>query len=453
MTSPYSFTETLDSFTVRREGGPMVEVYLDNGSGDDWKVGFLRMKSDCTDGTLNRGCSLIEFYNLNDQIAELLTRDWKPKPDSKCPEGILRLWAAKVCARSINKRVHAQWERLLTRVPPDVVTLQRKAFSSTFIVPSILHNPHLFEHPYLVADLKKYRAAHYVAALSVSLNHTLHWRSFLSDLGEPYRALNITLDQLPGALPISTLQHLNTVHLDTPVTDRATLIALCKAAERKQQGDSPIEPRTIQFERRENILRACQMIYDLYPHWGKFSSRKAGHIASAVSTMLDYPDEHKGGLVSLAEKSVRYHRDDNQRMVRRATEWALASKSFNRETDTARPSIPLPADPFIRFLDTAGAIIDEGQTMQHCVGQYAGYAVNGSSYFFHVDYKDTAATVQVSPLGEVAQAYGPHNEHNAASAYGTSRLKRWGRALSQAPTGNPMKFVILGEPHREEFPR
>ncbi len=50
-------------------------------------------------------------------------------------------------------------------------------------------------------------------------------------------------------------------------------------------------------------------------------------------------------------------------------------------------------------------------------------------YLFHADYRGEKASVELSPSGEVRQAYGPHNCYNKAAQWATQLLAQWGRGL------------------------
>lgn len=99
---------------------------------------------------------------------------------------------------------------------------------------------------------------------------------------------------------------------------------------------------------------------------------------------------------------------------------------FDEKTQTALPPIPLLEDPHITFLADVGAVYREGQTMQHCIASYAGDAVQGGCYLFHIDYQDTTASTMIDARGRMVQSFGPRNVTNAASRYGAQVLGSWG---------------------------
>jgi len=94
-------------------------------------------------------------------------------------------------------------------------------------------------------------------------------------------------------------------------------------------------------------------------------------------------------------------------------------------TPTARPPFALPEVAGIRFLATVGEVVEEGQRMGHCIGNYAAAAVAGDCYLFHVDYQGDSASVEVGSDGIVRQAAGPENADNPATRWGKRQLRDW----------------------------
>ncbi len=65
--------------------------------------------------------------------------------------------------------------------------------------------------------------------------------------------------------------------------------------------------------------------------------------------------------------------------------------------------------------------------MDHCLADYAGQAVSGESFLFHVEHDGDRATIQMDYQGGVVQAHGPHNRRNGAARWGRRVLRQWGR--------------------------
>ena len=138
--------------------------------------------------------------------------------------------------------------------------------------------------------------------------------------------------------------------------------------------------------------------------------------------MEDFPDGHNGNIVGLAEKSIRWHRDHRREMTDRTIQ------KYGDTTEVARPTIPLPEEPGIRFLETVGEICDEAEEMEHCVASYARDTIRGTSFLFHVNFGGETATVEVGPSGTVYQAVGPKNRDNAAVAAALKKYEQVARS-------------------------
>jgi hypothetical protein len=162
------------------------------------------------------------------------------------------------------------------------------------------------------------------------------------------------------------------------------------------------------------------------------SPRRWRDVETLVSYLNDYPDQHNGNVVGLAERAIRWHRDCR----REIGEETIARLGF--DTPVSLPPIPLPAIPGMRFLKTVGDLFEEGEAMKHCVASYASDAVDGSCYLFHVDHEGERATVQIGERGNVVQSRGPRNRDNTAAHWGRMQLGKWGRQVRRAlpPTAN-----------------
>lgn len=121
-------------------------------------------------------------------------------------------------------------------------------------------------------------------------------------------------------------------------------------------------------------------------------------------------------------------RDDAQRAAQRQQK--LMSQKEWMSKETAKPPAELPEfeEGEIRFLSVVIEIEDESDIMNHCVNTYAGSAVSGNCYLFHIDYKGQMATAELRPNGQLQQIKGPKNVQNAACEWGAKRLMEWAAA-------------------------
>ena len=145
-----------------------------------------------------------------------------------------------------------------------------------------------------------------------------------------------------------------------------------------------------------------------------------------VHYVADYPDRHHGSVVALTERAIRYHRDEVL-----AAGWRTLA-TLGHDTKTAVPPVPLPDQPGVRFLPTVGELVEEGERVSNCLASYAGRAVKGNCYLYHVEHNGEQASVEVDWRGNVVQASGPHNRQNGAAGWGRGVLAEWGRRFGLA---------------------
>nr|WP_286178136.1 PcfJ domain-containing protein [Rhodopirellula sp. JC639] len=105
---------------------------------------------------------------------------------------------------------------------------------------------------------------------------------------------------------------------------------------------------------------------------------------------------------------------------------------MDRSTPTRQPPIPLPNVPGVQFLSNVGDVLSEGNRMQHCIGGYAGRAVLGHCFLFHVDHAGESASVEIDQTGRIRQACGPKNQSNQATKYATRVLATWAGGFPNA---------------------
>jgi hypothetical protein len=157
------------------------------------------------------------------------------------------------------------------------------------------------------------------------------------------------------------------------------------------------------------------------------SPRRWRDVRDAVAFADDYPDPHHGNVVGLAERAVRWHRDQRQEIV----DQTIARYGHGRPLP--RPPIGLPEVPGIRFLATVGDLCQEGDDMEHCIASYAAKAMDGSAYLFHIDHDGERASIEVDWMGHVVQARGIRNQENAAAQWGRKVLARWSKGMRLKP--------------------
>jgi hypothetical protein len=175
------------------------------------------------------------------------------------------------------------------------------------------------------------------------------------------------------------------------------------------------------------------------------SPRKAGDVRQFVQFLADYPDPHRGNVVGLADRAVRWHRE------RRQEQMAAMRRHYGSATPTTRPPLAPPEAEGIRFLDSVGAVCTEAGRMQHCVASYLDLAVQGNCFLFHMTYKGEEATVEVGCEGRVRQARGPRNVRNRAGRWGKRVLNRWAAGFPP-PAASSRRSVHLGGLPDDDIP-
>lgn len=415
-----------------------------------------------------------DFHRLMDSIGNGLMAGWAAREDGRW--GGARRWAVTQTKRAIAKRVHAQWQRLLTTIDPTVLAVHRAMFAAAFRTGRIAFEPELYRDRYIVRDILRYRAAA-VAATYVNegaiallkrqvlalpaaaalrekakafgadldidvrvrkgylypaqeVNALHNWVGLFSPTGKGYRSLNRTLMNLPGGVSGRRLTCLAAVQLDHPVVDRLELTTICCAAS-LEDANSPRNRVTNQCvflgARRGQVAEAMRRVA-AHTH-DDLSPTRSDDVATVVQFLADYPDPHRGNIVGLADKAIAWHRDQQAQAVE-----ATASL-LGADTATSLPPIPLPDVPGVRFLTTVGEVCEEGVRMDHCIATYADQAVNGECYLFHAERDGEWASVEVSPRGKVVQSQGPKNRRNGTSRWAAGVLNRWGRQFRMAPVG------------------
>jgi len=413
------------------------------------------------------GIGLIRTRHLFDEIAAGLLLDWTPR-DGRRPSDRYREWARKRAARVIHHRVLTEVKQLLSLVPDEVITTQRAVFAATYQTGAATR-PELYrpEYAMLRRDIRRYRAA--AAALTqsaflvrqASIGQVKHspeyaavtamagraglkvtlgeaelwgaaeisygpvfdrlaadWLGLFSPSGQPYTPLSRTLMNLPGGVPAGLLRYLAGFDLPRPVIDRVELLALLTAFSH-MCGHERARKHLHLFTHagRTDILRAMGLV-SAATHVSA-SARRTVDIARTVAYLCDYPDEHRGNVVGLARKAVRWHQAAIQR------EAAATVERLGGDQAAALPPTPLPGVAGVEFLGTVARIAEEGAAMGNCVASYAESAVTGQCYLFHVEHGGEMATVEVALSGQVSQAEGPRNKPNAAARWGRRQLSQW----------------------------
>ncbi len=391
--------------------------------------------------------SLVDYYGLIQEISEQLMRDWTP-PDMNDDDDIdkgppelrtwrgIRKWAVNRTAMAINKMIYEKWKMLREGADQVALAVQKKVFSAAFGFgrTDLVETPEFYRHHFMVKDVLEFRAAAAAAGLcgriadnkegvAYAFERMADWRGIFSPTKATYSSLSKTLASLPSGIPSRVLLSLNQFMLPRPITSRLELLTIILAHRTEQRNI-----RAFAFATEPQIAEVMQRV-SAHQH-RVLSPRRWNDLESVIRFLGDYPDQHNGNIVGLAERSIRWHRDLHNQTVAKDVE------GLGHDKAVAIPPIPLPSKEGIRFLQTVGDLAQEGVDMQHCISTYAKRAVDGHCFLFHVTHQGTQASVEVDCYGHVIQAYGPRNETNAASKWGSKVLRQWGRCLKRTIPAN-----------------
>lgn len=389
----------------------------------------------------------------------------------------MRKWVFGQTGKSICKRFHVEWKRLLAQCDQQILDMDKRLFSCTGkkTAPPVILNPAFWENKHLVSDVMNFRAAAQAVDHSFSLLRdrtteahldrlrqnlpkiegvgggilrflNVDWKMVFAYDFQPYTSLNKTLMNFPHMVSLQTLRGMSECKLPKPYYDKLELIVAVNGPYQIRrrhdyhliQEADDINLRPFLFCTRDQIKEAIRLVAEHVQ--AKPNYRKTSQIIETLIFICDaytsYDDSlppYRGtSIVTMARNSIRWHNDLANREIVREQRWARENEERQRilenpESETAKPPIDLPDSPHVRFLSTVQAVKDEGTLMGNCVAGYAYNAIQGNCFLFHIDYKEEMATVEITETGEVRQSKGPKNLTNIASEWGKQYLGRWGR--------------------------
>jgi hypothetical protein len=459
----HHFSELLDGFSVERPFGRRVAVRL-----QPWAFHIF------VDGQRVERIGLCQRRRLIERTATALAWDQlqslEQEPWEVCNTII------RNTERAIARYVEVQQRRLLVKVDPLVLAVQRAVFRTTYRHSELTEHEEFYRERDLVRDVLRFDAAAIALAryrndgwrcvpsscselhpeptpsrreerplacapanrslpVRDRINALTEWRDVFSPTRESYRSLDRTLMNLPPDL--GTLAYaLRHVVLERAMTNRLELQTLLRllvgflsdggvARDPEMVGSQiRILQHATELEIRRGMARvAAHLRETLKPD-------SDGDVDRFVTFLAAYGEPQRGRLGGLVERAIRRHR------AHPASVATIAG--LGAAEPTARPPIPLPRIIGVSFLDTIGAVIVEGERMDNCIASLAGAATAGRCYLFRVEHGGETASVQVSAEGEVLEAAGPRNTTNDAAIWGARRLSYWGRSLRTAVEGKVM---------------
>ena len=322
-----------------------------------------------------------ERFTLTRRIAELSMRSWQPRAAPPLAALRLRSWAVNQASRSIGYIVKLESERLLRSVNPTILSVQRSVFKIGLGACSLSLHPSFYQcaSPFLISDLTRYRAAaSAMLILSEALATPCHettdsavtvvpphgqdeemvrritcrmeqWRACFSDTQQTYKALNLTLDNLPGGIPANLLNSLSRVHLCRPISDRLELMLLLFAIE---EGLPQPQLQRLQFTHRREILHA--MSFASEKTGLRLSPRKSVDVGRFARLLRELSEPSTKALLGLTRQALQ-----------RKGERERSHLVDERRVQT--PPISPPDLPGLTFLGTVGEIHQAAKDFKNCL--------------------------------------------------------------------------------------
>lgn len=385
------------------------------------------------------------FRKLEDVVVSEIYFDWKsPKNPNGYVHKNVKKWAKNETGKSLNGRIHAEWLRCLSLLDDQTKEVHKKLFSLSCgggywgRLKDVLKK----KDAYVLEDLKNHRAIR-IALLYGGWEGTENWISVFSQNGS-YRSLNKTLFNLPCNVPNYELPVLRNTKMNQAITTRLKLMFYLEILSKNDPiwfpDDTQKREKMLKILERsseEDCKKAVAFMWNYFPSPQSNDFRSTKDIKRVMNLIVDRaPSNDKISLMSWTKESELYHHDlELQRRVQqqeaeeRAQRHKVESERIKKSL-TAVPPIPLPENPNIKLLDTYQSVVEEGNTMGHCIASYAETAVRGGCYLFHVDHNGEPASVEVSPEGYVRQSYGKRDVINEASEYAKKELAKWAKGLN-----------------------
>lgn len=351
---------------------------------------------------------------------------------------------------TISRMLEPVRRALLRRHAPDFAAIEDLMLPMRGTMPRLARSPIFYRFPYLVSDVRRFRAAAIALAFLEDdlwphrplvdrrrphvrelCRHMANWRGLFSPDATPYRSLDRTLMNLPDGIPPALVCALRDVRLERPIVDRLELLFLlqCLALARERRQPLPWL-RALQHASAAAVVGGLERIAAA-THRRTLAADDPSDVRFAATYLIDAQVGAVARFEHVISHAIRAHaglQRGQPRGNRRVEGDHLDSLAFRRDTPVAMPPLPPPAVPGLRFLATVGEIHDEGRAMGHCIGLYAGRAVRGECFLFHAEHGGVAASVEVGADGRVHQAAGPDNRTNAAVEWARCTLAAWTRA-------------------------
>jgi hypothetical protein len=335
---------------------------------------------------------------------------------------ILTHRAAAIAAGHLTKLVPA-W---LRRVVPDLADAPPSALDDPATRVAIAAR-----HPFLASEAGLEVLRQWMVDWPLGMSATLveamrFWQDLFSRNGVSDERLEHTLANVPEGFPDYLLCALRHVRVRRPLTDRLELLVTTIVARRYDdigfyEAALDRNADVLLDARHDEIVQAMRRVGAYFGH--DLEPRYTGYVRVLVDFLLDYPEPHRGSIVGLAEEAIA----SDLRTLERDRSEVVAT--LGASTPSARPPIPLPDIPGVRFLATVQEIADTGVELRSRLARSARRAVDGNWYVFRVDHDGGKGAVRVGRDGLLAPP--PYPE--CRPTWGQKTLHAWAAGFRPTP--------------------
>lgn len=381
------------------------------------------------------------FYPLKAIILDIVYTNWKQNQTKEIRHTKITAWVRKNMLKALNTILYPEWRRLLDEcADPIIASLMKKAFlvrGPRFkISDEVLER--ILAKPYLISDFQKYNAAWFIVDKEYWIGNGVfnthmccndqleNWRKVFEHQDGSNKSLNKTLDNWPRNMPGMLIDALRKIKLREPITNRTKLLMVLGAAQYNYHNALNViintEPKKLiktfkKYKKDEERERGFRI--------PGINLRSYNKMRGFIDLIGDYPEIHHGEITTLYERAKEWHnRPDRYR--------GYGGSAYDTTLNKDVPTAKLPKMPEIKgvtFLATVGDVVAEGKKMHHCIASYAERAVKGEYYLFHCDHNGEAASIAITPNGDIHQCYGPCNQKNSASKYAEKEFQKWIRKV------------------------
>lgn len=469
------------SFIVAHEERNNTSVTLDVNA-CQW---ILDVNTEYNAGRIRYPIHLYACVELIQRIADSAFIGWESPLKVSDPRKAwfgAREWSVDKVKHAIARRVTEQWRSILAdNYPPWFLDLHKRIFNATHRALDPLRSLMLLDEsghdPYLISDVMSYRAAAHAMLMGaiteeprdqeglfilVGRDGDVDFKDVLKEWTIVYdvdlvlnRSKRRTIMNMPHFVSTKMLQYFRYIKLDRPLFTKQEVTWACVLSKMFHTGVCPWNRNgSILHPAKDDLNNAVRKYATMTGESLSVNATKSYHmlgeyIRDATEAHFVRAGDWMGDartVTSLYKTAHEIHGDLNRRQAERM----FSLHDGDPEEETKRPVLEPPKGKAITFLETAGAIVEEGVLMKHCIANYAGRAVQGGIYIFHIEFKGTMATAAVTSTGGAVQVHGPRNKVNTAVKYGRTIFNAWAKQLRNEQLHEPLTVTMTGTMDEEQ---